>query len=223
MFLDTSGRPLYPAKVVKTLDWQVTNDSALPSWLTTVGASPVVSFADPSTSRGVCRVTTKVATPTSGDQAGVQTAFNIDFSKFDEVSFVMYSALVNNAASATDHSFLIDMHDAGGGIYLISRFDASGATHFRNYPSATVTTLTWELATTNNYSKRKDVGVTIRPRTGEVFITAGDPYEGAGVIHYTNTGWVNPAATPFIFHTITRTAAQRTLEFSRIKLRLVSN
>ncbi len=220
MFFNSNGTPFYPGQCVKTFDWAVAGDSALPAWLADNGTSPVKTFVSPASTRGVLRCATKVSSPTSGDAAGVQSAWNIDFSQFEQVSFVVYSSRVTDAASTTDHSWSIECNDGSGGFYLQNQ-PADGATVLRLYPSAQEPALAWNIALESNAYTRKTVGVTIRPKTKEFFVTAGDPYEGAGVVFYNKGKWVNPTARAMAHRVVTRTAAQRTLEFSRIKLTLV--
>lgn len=224
MFFDAAGKPLYPGKVVKTFDWLVGMDSALPNWLATLGTTPVSTFVGPATSKGgVLRMTTKAATPASGDIAGLQTAFNIDYSLYEEVSFGLYGVTSPDAASSTDHTISIESNNGStAGFYIQSRFDAAdGLTGMRVFPGA-LEYKTWPINSVGNYAKRKDLFVTIRPRTKELFFTSGDPYEGAGVILQTNL-LVPPTGQSLKAQIISRTGAQRTMETSRVKLRLVHN
>lgn len=223
MFFDTAGNPLFQAKVNKVFDWNVGVDSTLPSWLVNADASQVNTFVGiPTSSGGAFQAKTKVATPTSGDIAGVKTAFNIDFTKFIEISFIAYDCWVPDSTSATDHTLNVQCGDgATSGFYFQN--NSSGYTNTRLYPNAVEPTLQWDLEMNGNYAKKKDIGFVFRPATKEFFVTMGDPYEGAGVIWYDKGKWVNPTSQPFMLRTITRVAAQKTLEFSRLKMRIVHN
>lgn len=223
MFFDANGRQTYPGKVVKTLDWNIANDSALPSWLSAYGTSPVLTFSGLGSSNGRLRCTTKVSSPSIGDAAGIQTAFNLDFSQFEEVSFIAYS-IVNDGA-INECSVAMESSDSTSGISLFSSDSGAGQAVLRVKPSI-ISYPSWQFVAESNAARRKDVGITVRPRTKEVFITTGDPYEGAGVIAYDKGNFVAPAANtkPFQLATfVKQVAAQRYIEFAKVKFRTVSN
>jgi hypothetical protein len=97
MFCDGAGRPLYPGKVVKEFVWDPAQTAALPSWLTTIGSSPVVSYRGIGAASGFetsvaglgsAKFATKVTSPTVGDEAGFQTPL-INFAEFEEVSWII--------------------------------------------------------------------------------------------------------------------------------------
>jgi hypothetical protein len=224
MFCDASGKPVYPGNIVKTLDWNLSNDSALPAWLVAKGTSPVITYSTPATTRGAVRFQTKSSTPTSGDQAGIDTAFNLDTSKFEEIAFVVYGLVTdgdNPSSGNANNTLAIEMNSGGTqGFFYISNWTDTGTTHLRVYPAPSAGQR-WDF---NKISaqRRKDVGVIIRPRTKEVFICNGDPAEGAGVVAYNQGNWTDINSKPLTLAITTRTAAQRFMEFSRLKLRLVS-
>lgn len=222
MFCDAAGRPLYPAKVVKERVWDIIDDSALPSWLTSVGSSPVLTYDNPSTGRGRLRCQTKSSSPTSGDKAGIQTAFNVAAGQFEEISFVVYSVLSDGNSAGSNA--LVNLSYTNGsttGFYLRNTTDGAGIpANFRAYPSA-VKTAPVEISTAGNATNRKDLGIVIRPRSKEIFVCSGDPYEGGGVIYYDVGNFVSPSASPIEFSVQTLEAAQHYLEFSKVKLRLV--
>lgn len=222
MFCDASGRPWYPGRVVKEFDWVISNDTALPAWLVAHGTSPVLTYTSPATGRGVVRCQTKVATPTSGDAAGVQTAFNIDTAQFTEIALICYGVLTDGNTGGTDHSINIQANNGSTqGFFLENDSGAAGAPSYRVY-SQVRQSFTWDLSA-SSAQKRKDIGIVIRPNTREFFVCSGDPAEGAGVVAYNVNSWTNVSGQPFAARIITRAAAQRWIEFQRIKLRLVSN
>lgn len=221
MFCDAAGKPWFPGKVVKTFDWNIANDSALPAWLVAQGTSPVLTYTSPASSMGKLRCTTKVAAPTSGDIAGVETAFTLDSAKFSEIAFICYGVVTDGATTGIDHNFNMQMNNGSAGFYLQNSHTNAGLPALRVYTPA-AQDITWDISKADA-QKRKDIGVVIRPRTRELFVCSGDPAEGAGVVAYNVGNWVDLTGQTLSARIITRSAAQRYFEFSRIKLRLVSN
>ncbi len=221
MFCDASGRPWHPGRIVKEFDWSVSNDAALPSWLVSSGTSAVLTYTSPASARGTLQCQTKVSTPTSGDAAGVATAFNIDTAKFAEIAFVCYGVVTDGSTNGTDHNFNMQMNDGTGGFYVQNNHADSGVPTYRVYSPVAVN-FDWDISKASA-QKNKDIGVVIRPRTKEFFVCAGDPAEGAGVVAYNVGNWTDLTGQPLIARVITRSAAQRYVRFQRIKLRLVSN
>ena len=221
MFFDADGRPAYNGKVVKTLDWDITNDSALPAWLSTVGTSPVVAFTTPATSNGRCRLTTKISTPAINDVAGIATAFNIDPALFSEIGLYVYS-LVSDGADNGSYLSINYHNGTNAGADFYSSAGGAGASAFK--VNSTFESPQWLFVNGTAKSKRKDLGLTIRPADKEVFVTAGDPYDGAGVVWHSKGAVTMPAARPLEMKiTVANTAAQRYFEFAKVRLRLVSN
>lgn len=221
MFFDADGRPAFNGKVVKTLEWDVFTDSALPSWLTALGTSPIATFTSPATSNGRCRMTTKSSTPAINDVAGIVTAFNIDASQFSEIGFYIFSVISDGADNASYLS--LNYHNGtNAGADLYSTAGGAGATRLK--VNSTAENPPWQIANGAIKSQRKDLGLTIRPADKEVFATAGDPYDGAGVVWHNKGVVTMPTARPFEMKiTVANTAAQRYFEFAKVRLRLVSN
>jgi len=224
MLYDQAGNYLYPPGSVKEFQWNVLTDGeSIPSWLTQVGtatvAAPVINGVDGD--RGFARFAIKAA-PAAGNFAGVATAFNIDTADFEEIAFIVYG-WASDSNSGTNHNLQIQLSDGSTGCFLQNNQSASptvGATQLRVY-TPTAETLTWELVNGNNGTRRKDVGVVIRPRTREVFICCGDPAEGAGVVWYNVGNWLNVTGQPFQLRVFTQDTNVRYMEFNRLKLRLV--
>lgn len=220
MLFDSTGKWIMPAGVVRTFDWSPLVDSeALPSWLTLQGTSPIMTVNGIDGDRGYARFQTKSATPTAGDEAGVRvTAGNIDSAKFREIGFFVYGWACDSN-TPTNVNMLLQYGDTSTGMALNANHSNS-LTQFNIRPSV-FNALPWELVANNNGTRRKNVGFVVRPATREVFITTGDPAEGAGIIGYHKGSWLN-TVLPLICVVRTQSAAQRYMEFSRIKLRLVS-
>jgi hypothetical protein len=81
-------------------------------------------------------------------------------------------------------------------------------------------------AVKDNYNiydnSRHDLGITFRRATKEIFLTCGDPYEGAGVVGYDvgNLGDFTGQTPQFLC--TAQTAAIAGFSFEKIKLRTVS-
>ena len=243
MFYNKRGFPLYPGKSAKVWDWRVGTDTALPSWLVQTGTSSVLTLNNLGSGTGfntVATCATKTATPTSGDQAGIATNFNIDFAHaLQEVSFICYGFYCNESGSTvSDQAIAITNFDSAnaGGLWLQNNAGgalAAGEFDIHNYADSAVRPIPFAYSLDDltpgsyasaqkNWHKPKDIGVTIRPVTKEVFITAGDPYDGAGVIYYTKGLWTNTTVLkPFQLAITTNTSAIRTLSFSGFRLRTV--
>lgn len=221
MFFDADGRPAYPGKVVKTLEWDVFADSALPSWLSALGTSPVSTFTGPATSNGRCRMTTKASSPAINDVAGIATAFNIDASQFSEIGFYVFS-IISDGADNGSYLSLNYHNGSNAGADFYSTAGGAGASRLKI--NSTTENPPWQFVNGGVKSQRKDLGLTIRPAEKEVFVTAGDPYDGAGVVWHNKGVVTMPTARPFEMKiTVANTAAQRYFEFAKVRLRLVSN
>ncbi len=193
--------------------------SALPSWLTTVGTTPVVTFNAPGASeRGSVTLQTKVATPAINDVAGLKT-LNLNTALYSEVGFFVDCWAPDSGAN--EYNSKIEFSSTNGsttGFYYISDDTVNGAAKFRAYPPAAVLA-TQQFYDSANVQKRKNLGVVIRPKSGEVFITNGDPKVGGTVVFYSR-GFVD-SAVGFTFQIQVKfTAAQRSVTLSQIKLRL---
>lgn len=219
----------FPGKIVKEFTFEPALSSALPSWLTATGTSPVFTYGTLA-DRGAMRFQTKVATPTSGDQAGFNTV-NIDPTKYSEVGYFL-TGLMCDSAALTDCTFGFQWSNGSTQGFYMQHDYTTSETRTRIYPAASegflsgTTKRRWQFnrdfngaGTNDNASRLKEIGFVMRA-TGELFITSGDPYEGGGVLCYDSVVWPT-TALPIQFYLITRTAAQRYGEVSRIKLRLV--
>lgn len=237
MFCDGAGRRIYPGKTVVEKVWEPAFDRSLPSWLTTIGTSPVVSYAAPGAALdvatqvsglGSAKFATKTATPTSGDQAGFRTTDSINFAAFEEVSWILYGHVTDAVSSATDNQIEISANVSEKGFYCVTDYAGTGATLLKVYPTVNANNLPYDLYKAGsggailNARKRKSIGFVVRPRTRDFFFCAGDPYEGAGVIYHSDDEWLSPI-TPILAKITTRTAEQRAFNISKVKLRLVSN
>lgn len=204
----------------KEFEWAPRVDGeSLPAWLTLRGTSAIQTVQGIDGDRGFARFQTKLATPTAGDSAGVQTAQNIDTAEFEEIALIVYG-VATDSNTATDHNLILELSDGAGGAFVFNNATSAGVTQLRVRPGA-AQTFTWEFALNNNGTRRKDIGLIIRPPTREVFVTVGDPAEGAGVVMYDAGTWVDVTANPFFVAVFTQTAAQRYMEFDRIKFRVV--
>jgi len=220
MFCKPNGQPAYPGPVVREFVWDALNDTALPSWLVKNGTDSTIAFETPAVGRGVAKVTTKSATPASGDQAGVSTAFTINSANFEEISFIVYSGLSDSATNTIQNLGIGYNNGSTGGMFWQNNDGVGGVDAIRLYPAAGVNLSTGiNLAT--SLAKRKNFGVTIRPRTKEIWFTHGDPYDCGGGGYYSKGSWTDTNSV-IDFYVRAKTAAQRTVEFSKIKLRLVS-
>lgn len=222
MFFDAANRPLYPGKVVKELVFDPINDAALPSWLTPIGVSPVQTFGTAAASQGYARSQTKSSSPAIGDQCGFQTAFNVQTTAFEEISFIAYGVLTDSVA--WDCELKLGFDNGTNGAYWKNTIDTVGNTnksYTRVYPSTDVES-PWTLMRGGESSKRKDMAITYRRKTKEVFFTAGDPYEGGGVIAYNKGSFVDFTGQPFKLSLTTIAAAQRWLQVEKLKARFVS-
>jgi len=187
------------------------------------GVVQTLSGAD--TSRGIVQAVTST---TSGHFAGVKTAFNLQSDQFEEIGIFVYSwGSTSNSATLQNMSIQYASGANSQGMFLQNNPGAAtpGATQLRVY-TPVAQTMSWELVLNSNGNRRKDVGVIIRPRTREVYVTCGDPAEGAGVVWYDAGNWVdvtNASAEAVQVRIFTQEAATKTMQFSRIKLRLSAN
>lgn len=221
MFYKNAGRPLYPGKSFQEFTFTPADSSALPTWLTAMGTSPILTFGTMGNG-GDLTMQTKVATPTSGDAAGIQTT-SIDPTRYTEIGFFIYGTS-NDSAALTDATVNLGFNNGTTEGLYYQHENTNQDTRMRVYPAA-ATIVRWNLnkdtATGGviEASRRKDLGFVIR-NNGDIFMTAGDPYEGAGVIRYA-AGVYPTTSQPITFQIITRTAAQRLIRVNKVKLRLV--
>lgn len=223
MFCDASGNPQYPGKMVKELVFSPLIDNALPSWLAAVGSNSILTFGTADSSQGYVRSQTQSATPAIGDQAGFKTSFNIATAQFDEISFIAYGVLTDTTANA--HELSLSFNDGSHGCYWKNTVDLvaspnTNKNYTRVYPASEVESQ-WKLLGSEG-TKRKDLGITYRRKTQEVFFTAGDPYEGAGMIAYNRGNFVDFTGQPMQLVLTTVTAAQRWVQVQKIKARFVT-
>lgn len=218
MLYDHTGKAIHQGTTVKELIWDVVADSAIPSWLSLVGTDAQISFAGPGTSRGACTLSTKADTPTSGDIAGITTAFDIKSDEFEEIGFFVYSAQCDASATQTNHKLQMFMGD-GAATGAIMQNTASGSVHTATVFPGEPRELDWLFSLTSNSSKRKDLGIVIRPRKKEVWFMSGDPADGSSPILYDIGNWTN-LTDALTLQIRSMASAQRSLTFSKIKLRL---
>lgn len=232
MFNYADGRRAYPGRTVRELVYDAgMGEAALPAWLTLTGTSPIATFNDLSTITaglrpGSCRIQTKSATPAINDTAGLKMAMNLAFGStvapnspnFEEITFGVSG--VKTDGSQTDTGLELGLtNGTDRGIYVLN--NASGITQVRVYPGAAVAK-SYELASSGNNTRQKDLFITIRPRTKEVFVSMGDPYDGGSVWAYDKGTWINFAGFSPYLQVVTRSAAQRYLEFERFLFRVVT-
>jgi hypothetical protein len=243
MFYNKRGFPLYPGKSVKEWDWKVGTDTALPSWLVqpTAGnfAGSTLTLNTLATGTGFNTVATVATAATSASQAGIATAQNINWSGLQEVTFGCYSFYCNESGSTvTDQAIAITHFDSAhtAGLWLQNNTGASGNPpyagefdiHIYGSPVTAVPfpysldDINTGLVAQKNWHKQKDIFITVRPVTKEVFVHAGDPYKGGGCIYYAKGVWTNPVTLqPFQLAITTNSAAVRTLAFGGFFLRTI--
>lgn len=221
MLYDANGRYQKIGTTHQELIFNTASETALPAWLTTSGISPIVTFNNPGSGLVGVNLQTKLAAPTSGDIAGIQTAFNIKTSDFSEIGFFVSGITSDSGASATNQALQMACSDfSTNGILLQSYQAIGGLSQMRSFPDAVVNGV-YQFADSANVGKRKTMGIVIRPYTKDVFFTLGDPDDGAGVVWFMRGRWVD-TISPFVVQCITRTAAQRSMSLTKIKLRLSS-
>jgi hypothetical protein len=221
MLYDVSGKALKIGATHCEMVFNAASETVLPAWLTTVGVSPIVTFNGPGVSVGNITVQTKAATPTSGDTAGIATNFNIKTNEFSEIGFFVSGILLDAGATPTNQALQMYASDLStNGVFQQSFSSSAGLAQFRLFPGTSVNTV-YQFADAINIQKRKTLGIVIRPKTKEVFLTVGDPDDGAGVVWYSKGDWVD-TVSPFLIQTVTRGAAQRSMAITKIKLRLSS-
>lgn len=222
MLFDPTGKWILPAGTVRTYDWSPLVDAeALPSWLTLYGTSAIQTVFGVDGDRGFARFQTKSATPASGDEAGVRVTPDIDTSRFREIGFFVYGWSTDTNTSTLVNKYLRIGNGSTNGMFVAAN-DTAGVTRVSIRDTVvTNVDMTWEFVVGNNGTRRKNVGIIIRPATREVFVTSGDPMEGGGILFYHQGAWVDSTVPPHVA-VITRSAAQRLINLNRVKLRLVS-
>lgn len=98
---DSVGNRLFPGKTVRTLDWSVTTDTTLPSWLTfTNGDSANLALTvQPMSTYGTDgRVNLQWSgTPSTTLASSIKLGFAFDIRQFHEVGFVFKDLVVGNS------------------------------------------------------------------------------------------------------------------------------
>lgn len=222
----------FPGRTVKELVYDAgMGEAALPSWLVPTGTSPIITFNDVGVTTaglrpGTCRIQTKAATPTAGDMAGVQLGTNIAFGSavvtnspnFEEVTFGVSGVKTDGGSADTQLELAITNTIPDRGIYVLN--NTSGITQVRIYPG-TVKSPPYPIAADGNNTIAKGLFVTIRPRTKEVFVSEGDPYKSGKIWFYDKGTWINFSGFAPRLQVVTRSAAQRYLEFEKFLFRVV--
>lgn len=103
---DPQGNRIYPGKTVRTLDWSVTNDTALPSWLSftngdaanlTLTVNPMSTFGSDG------NVTLQWSgTPSASANSSIKLAFAVDTRQFQEVGILFKDLIVGTSLDATN-------------------------------------------------------------------------------------------------------------------------
>lgn len=217
MLFDANGKYSPNGRTHQLLTFNSVESGSLPAWLTTTGTDPIVTFnAIGATERGSVTLSTKVATPTIGDFAGLQT-MPIVTAQFSEVGFFVHSMQLDSGSTPTNSQILMQagVANTNGFVY---QSDAGNAGKMQIRAASQIISPNLQLMDSINVLKRKNFGVVIRPYTRELFVTTGDPADGGAVVAYVpNYG---PSTTAFFVNVYARAAAQRSMSISQVKLRL---
>lgn len=208
---DAVGNRIYPGKTVRTLDWNVTNDTAFPSWLTFTNGDPAaltLSVTPMSTYGQEGRVNLQWGgTPTAAAVSSIKLGWNIDTRQFQEVGILFKDLMVGTAFDGpTKLNMKVSMQSAACGAY----FGWNAATQKMEGRLFNATTniddwadLPYQIAGNSFGNPRHQLGMALAPCEGAAYLLGGEdtPICRIAPAHpnAANSAWPNPNAAGQMF------------------------
>lgn len=210
--LGPDGRVVPAGRVSRTLTESFINASALPSWLSE-GGTGTGTFSAVGSTWGYYQLATPA---TANAEAYVRTSFDIDSSKFHEVSLTL-EGLHWSASSGMQREVMLDDIAHTKGIRMIET-SGSGLVAATAWPVTSLGDIPLDFITPA--TQRMNLTMMLRPQTKEFFVLRDDQ----------EVAWVDVSASltngtvrPGVRVGNSGTAASNWVRFSQIKLTLVHN
>lgn len=238
---DAAGNRMYPGKTVRTLEWDVFTDTALPAWLTftnndsanlTFSVTPMSAYGGD----GFCKLQWS-GTPSTSLASNLALSFPFDLRQFHEVGFILKDVTVGtslDAANKVDLTMAIHKYPNCGVWFKQNAttqkmecriYNTSGTDDFTDVP--------YQIAGSGFGLGRKNIGMALCNPSKTAYLLGGD---AAPVCSYqpthpngANSSWPVPASaaqmpvmTLEVINKIGANDANAWIKFSGIKVWFVT-